>query len=368
MKRSFPGYFKTITFITLFISQIGLNAQSLSLNEDFNLVAGTNLAGQNDWTLGASSTNRVVIANRGLSYPNYPNQLGLAADFTLTTDRVQKSFTGTLSGTYFYSFLINVSSAGSGEFFIGFYSNSAFRGRTYLKSDGTGFQFGLTKTTTGPVVYTTGVPFSFGTTYLVVVKYEFLSGSTTDDKVSLFVNPDLSASDPGIAAIGPLTDAGNDVSASVFAIQGRANSGNFTLDGIRLAPDWASIKGETVKNQFIEIPKFISSNMVLQRETPLKFNGWGSAGDTLKVTFTHQGITFTDSTVINTNGKWSVELPAQQATKQQCTLKFELKNNPNTIVIIDNILVGDVWFAAGQSNMEKKSEPFAGSNTSDCRS
>jgi sialate O-acetylesterase len=354
MKISFPNYFKIIILISLLISQIGVNAQTLFLNEDFNLVAGTNLASQNDWIVGASSTNRVIISNTGLTYLNYPNQLGLAAYFSPTTDRVQKTFTGTLSGTYYYSFLINVSSAGSGEFFIGFYSNSAFRGRTYLKSDGTGFQFGLTKTTTGPVVYTSGIPFSFGNTYLIVVKYEFLSGSNTDDKVSLFVNPDLTASDPGIPVIGPLTDAGNDVSATVFAIQGRANSGNFTLDGIRVATDWASIKGETVKSQFIELPKFISSNMVLQRETPLKFNGWGSVGDTVKVTFSRQGNTFSDFTVIKPDGRWGVELPAQQVSTQACALKFELKNKPNTIQNFDNILVGDVWFAAGQSNMEKK--------------
>ncbi len=338
----------------LLINSINLKAQTLFINEDFNFVAGTNLIGQNDWTLGTSSTNRVLISNSGLFYSNYPSQSGLAAAFTPTTDRVQKSFTGTLSGVYYYSFLINVSSAGSGEFFIGLYSNSAFRGRTYLKSDGTGFQFGLTKTTTGPVVYTSETPHSYGTTYLVVVKYEFLSGSNTDDKVSLFVNPDLTANDPGTPTIGPLTDAGNDVSANVFAIQGRANSGSFTLDGIRIAPDWASIKGETVKNQFIELPKFISSNMVLQRETPLKFNGWGSEGDTVKVSFIRQDKVFTDSTIINANGKWAITLPAQQVSTQSCSLKFEIRNNPNTIQSFDNILVGDVWFASGQSNMEKK--------------
>ena len=70
--------------------------------------------------------------------------------------------------------------------------------------------------------------------------------------------------------------------------------------------------------------------MVLQRETPLKFNGWGSAGDTLKVTFTRQGNTFSDSTVVKLGGKWGIELPAQQVSTVPCNLKFEIKNNPNT--------------------------------------
>ncbi|MEA4937853.1 MAG: sialate O-acetylesterase [Paludibacter sp.] len=355
MKTSSSNIFRLILlFCVINVANI-INAQTLFLSEDFNLVSGTNLAGQNDWTTGTSATNRVVISDSGLSYPDYPGSgTGLAAGFTPTTDRVQKTFTATLTGTYYYSFLINVNSAGSGDFFIGLYSNGAFRGRAYLKSGGTGFQFGLTKTTTGTVTYTSGTPYVFGTTYLVVVKYEFLSGSGTDDKVSLFVNPDLKAGDPGTPSIGPLTDAGNDVSANVLAIQGRANSGNFKLDGIRVTPDWASIKGEAVKNQFIELPKFISPNMVLQRETPLKFNGWGSEGDTVKVEFDRQGVIISDSAVIDQNGRWNLELPAQQVSSIPCSLKFGIINNPNTLQILDNILVGDVWFAGGQSNMEKK--------------
>ena len=355
MKKHFEQHMKYILLVVL-INFVSINnAQTLLLNENFELATGTDLVGQNGWTLGTASTNKVVISNSGLIYTGYPNSnTGLAASFVPTTDRVQKTFTGTLSGTYFYSFLINVSSAGSGEFFIGLFSGSAFRGRAYLKSDGIGFQFGLTKTTTGTVIYTQGTPFSFGTTYLVVVKYEFLSGSNTDDKVSLFVNPDLTANDPGTPAIGPLTDAGNDASANVLALQGRANSGSFVLDGIRVAPDWASIKGESVKNQFIELPKFISSNMVLQRETPLKFNGWGSAGDTIKVTFTRQGKEFSDSVEIDPSGSWKLELPSQLVSVEPCTLKFGIKNNPTTLQSFDNILVGDVWFAGGQSNMEKK--------------
>lgn len=341
--------------ISLLFSQSAFS-QTLAIEENFDLVAGSTVSGQNDWTAGAAATNRVVVSDAGLTYPDYPNAtVGKGAYFVPTTDRIQKNFEGSLSGTYYYSFMINVSAAGTGDFFIGFFSSSAFRGRSYIKADGAGFQFGLTKTTTGPVVYTSGTPYVFGTTYSVVVKYEFLTGNGTDDRVSMYVNPDFKAADlPATATIGPLTDAGNDVGATVFAIQGRANSGTFTLDGVRLAPNWGSIKGEVVVNHFLEVPKSTSSHMVLQRETPLKFNGWGTAGDSVKVVFNREGTIFSDTVEVDTEGRWKAELPSQLVCKTACTLSFELLHQAGTTQSFDDILVGDVWLAGGQSNMEKK--------------
>ncbi len=341
--------------ILLIFSQSAFS-QTLAIEENFDLITGSTVSGQSDWTLGAASTNRVLVSEAGLTYPDYPNaSVGKGANFVPTTDRIQKNFEGSLSGIYYYSFLINTSAAGIGDFFIGFFSSSAFRGRAYIKADGNGFQFGLTKTTTGPVVYTTGTPYIFGITYCVVVKYEFLTGTGTDDKVSMFINPDFKAADlPATATIGPLTDAGNDVGATVFAIQGRANSGSFILDAIRLAPNWGSIKGEAVVNHFLEVPKSTSSHMVLQRETPLKFNGWGAAGDSVKVVFNREGVLFSDSVKIAADGRWKAELPSQLVCKTACTLSFELLHQPASKQGFDDILVGDVWLAGGQSNMEKK--------------
>lgn len=350
---------KSLLVVSLIISQMAFS-QSLFLEENFDFVAASVVAGQNDWTAGAAATQRVIVSAAGLSYPNYPNAaIGKGATFIPISDRIQKNFDGSMTGTYYYSFLINVKNAGTGDFFIGLYSNNAFRGRAYIKADGTGFQFGLTKTSTGAPggvpAYTSGRPYVFGTTYCVVVKYEFLTGSGTDDKVSMYVNPDFAATDlSATATLGPLTDAGNDVGSNVLAIQGREKSGEFTLDGLRVAPNWASIKGEIVENHFIELPKYISSHMVLQRETPIKFNGWGTVADSVKVVFDRQGTLFIDTVKIDAQGRWKVELPAQAVSTIACSLSFEILHQPTTKQIFDDILVGDVWFAGGQSNMEKK--------------
>jgi sialate O-acetylesterase len=105
---------------------------------------------------------------------------------------------------------------------------------------------------------------------------------------------------------------------------------------------------------WLELPVFISSNMVMQRGVPLQLTGWGTAGEQVKVTFTRNGVNSTAIATINTSGKWIINLDAQTAETQPCTLRFELVGQPQTAITLSNILIGDVWMAGGQSNMEKK--------------
>ncbi|MFZ4621641.1 MAG: hypothetical protein ACOYNS_13855, partial [Bacteroidota bacterium] len=252
-----------------------LNAQSPMLQEDFSLTVNSDLAGQNSWTEGSVQANNIVVSASGLSYAGYPNSgVGNAALCVPTTDRDQRTFSGSLSGTYYYSFLLSVSSAGTGDYFIGFFSGNAFRGRVYIKADGAGFQFGLVKTTTGTVTYTSGTPYNFNTTHLLAVKYEFVSASTTDDKVSLFIDPAFQSGEPGTASIGPLTDAGTDVASNVIAVQGRANSGTFTIDGIRIATDWNTLLpvSTPVRSAVITVDPAVSGDAIPESFVGFSFN------------------------------------------------------------------------------------------------
>ena len=107
-------------------------------------------------------------------------------------------------------------------------------------------------------------------------------------------------------------------------------------------------------DQTVELPPFISSGMILQRDMPLHFTGWGSAGDSVKAVFTRQSNIYTQKVLIDANGKWKMEMPAQPATTSPCTLTFELIGVTGTLQTLNDILIGDVWFFGGQSNMEKK--------------
>lgn len=92
----------------------------------------------------------------------------------------------------------------------------------------------------------------------------------------------------------------------------------------------------------VSLPPIISDNMVLQGT---KANVWGTAapGEAVSVTF---GKT-TESAVAGSNGRWSVILTGLQ-TGDTGDLTVSGRNT----LLVRNIIVGDVWLCAGQSNMD----------------
>ena len=92
----------------------------------------------------------------------------------------------------------------------------------------------------------------------------------------------------------------------------------------------------------IKLPVLLSDGMVLQRDTKVIIWGWASPGEKVQVKFNKKTI----STVTDSEGNWKVVLPPMKAGGPYT---MEVKGN-NTITIND-ILVGDVWFCSGQSNM-----------------
>ncbi|MDR0543361.1 MAG: hypothetical protein LBH19_14280, partial [Dysgonamonadaceae bacterium] len=103
--------------------------------------------------------------------------------------------------------------------------------------------------------------------------------------------------------------------------------------------------GSTAIDAHVSLPIVFSDNMVLQQGVPVSI--WGNAMPNEKVTVKFQAQT--KQTAADANGKWAVALDPLTATKipQQLTVKGK-KN----AVVRKNILIGEVWLASGQSNME----------------
>ena len=93
----------------------------------------------------------------------------------------------------------------------------------------------------------------------------------------------------------------------------------------------------------VRLPRLVSDGMVLQREQPVRIWGWAKVGEAVAVAF--QGKTYRSTT--GPDGQWRVTLPAQPAGGPY-TLNITASNK----IELEDILVGDVWFCAGQSNME----------------
>jgi sialate O-acetylesterase len=90
--------------------------------------------------------------------------------------------------------------------------------------------------------------------------------------------------------------------------------------------------------------KIFSDNMVLQRETAIPIWGTAIPGEQIVVRLDSAKV----STVANRDGHWMVNLPRFSAGGS-----YNLKIEGNTDKIeFKNVLIGDVWFASGQSNME----------------
>lgn len=90
----------------------------------------------------------------------------------------------------------------------------------------------------------------------------------------------------------------------------------------------------------VKLPRLVSDGMVLQRDQPLKIWGWANPLEKVKIEFL--GATYRAKA--DQQGNWQVELPAMTAGGP-----YQMKVNE---LVINDILVGDVWLASGQSNME----------------
>ncbi|HEV2645533.1 MAG TPA: sialate O-acetylesterase [Acidobacteriaceae bacterium] len=93
----------------------------------------------------------------------------------------------------------------------------------------------------------------------------------------------------------------------------------------------------------VTLSKLFSSHMVLQRDVPIHLWGLADAGEQVEVSLdAAHGSVKADSI-----GRWSVYLPAHAAGGPY-TLTVRATNR----VEFDDVMMGDLWVASGQSNME----------------
>jgi sialate O-acetylesterase len=108
-----------------------------------------------------------------------------------------------------------------------------------------------------------------------------------------------------------------------------------------------------VANAEIRLPQLLSDHAVLQRDRPIHLWGWATPGASLKAHFHNQTV----AVVADPLGKFSLWLEPESA------------GGPYVLSIVGDgpekqvtdLLVGDVWFASGQSNMEIPLSGFPGS-------
>lgn len=113
---------------------------------------------------------------------------------------------------------------------------------------------------------------------------------------------------------------------------------------------FASIVASSV-NAEVRLPNTLSSHAVLQREAPIHIWGWADPNETVTVRFHDQ----TRSASTNSAGEWGLWLMPEHAGGP-----YTLTVQGSSTVTLSDILIGDVWLASGQSNMEIPLNGFPG--------
>ena len=96
----------------------------------------------------------------------------------------------------------------------------------------------------------------------------------------------------------------------------------------------------------VVLPKVLGSNMVLQQNADV--NLWGKADADAKVTVKVSWDKAKIKTKADENGNWAVKV----ATPAGSFDKYTISISDGEEIVLENVMIGDVWITSGQSNME----------------
>ncbi|MCE5240991.1 sialate O-acetylesterase [bacterium] len=112
----------------------------------------------------------------------------------------------------------------------------------------------------------------------------------------------------------------------------------------RLAVAALAVVAVSAAHADVRLPHIFGSHMVLQRDIAIPVWGWADQGEAVRVQLGDKAaVTATPGE----GGKWVAKLPAQPAGGP-FTLTVSGKNQ----VVLEDVLIGEVWLCSGQSNMQ----------------
>ena len=102
----------------------------------------------------------------------------------------------------------------------------------------------------------------------------------------------------------------------------------------------------------VRLSHLIGDNMIIQQQQNVRLWGWDEPGKSVKVTVSWSS----DVVKVKTgnDGKWLATVKAPKASYDPLTITFD----DGETVTISNVLAGEVWVCAGQSNMEMPVKGF----------
>lgn len=258
-------------YFLVFLSFTGLNLFSQSLYEPFNYTVGDNVGGNctsgscsnNNWTTHSGpGTGIIPVVAGNLTYTGLQastgNKINIPGNNTSVPRDINRP-TGLAAGTTvaYFSFLLKVNDAtqlGASHVDAGYFihfgntagsSNTVLFGRVSIRTAGGNYRLGIQNTSGTGANYTdVPVDMNYGSTNLVVVKYDFNGAS--NDVVTIWVNPTALG---GVEPAGGISNSSStSTTPATFASIGIRNSSatpNADIDEIRVGTTFAMVTPAT---------------------------------------------------------------------------------------------------------------------------
>jgi len=224
---------------------MGVAQAGVLLDQNFASFNNGDLVGQQGWTQSGAASPNLTIANSVLVFANTGQDAGVA-------------FTSANSGSLYIGFKMRVTSSQTGDYFASFNTTAggtAYSGRLSIKKGATTSKFVL-----GLLMGNTGATTSYGTSeldtntdYVVIFKYNFVSGALNDTGL-IYVNPSNSSTEnANTPYLNTVTWAGtsaeNAAQAAVSIRQGSNTAAAAgTISRMIVSNDWASVAAIAVSS------------------------------------------------------------------------------------------------------------------------
>ncbi len=209
---------------------------------EYGSAAGNLIDVSSSWTVFSGTTSPVKYMVSGLSFPGYVGAgkggAVISENGSGSRQDVSTSFPEQSSGTIYVAQMINIATAAGGDFFTSMRNaGGSYYNRIYVRDAAGSPQIGIGKST-ATVAYS-NAGYSYGTTYLLISKYDFDTGLS-----SLYVlSGDIPLIEPAVPDAVTSTGAGP---TSVVNICLRQNTTllTATYDGLRIATSWKEAVGK----------------------------------------------------------------------------------------------------------------------------
>ncbi|MEO8512094.1 MAG: T9SS type A sorting domain-containing protein [Ignavibacteria bacterium] len=225
-------------------------SSQILFDENFNYTAGDSI-GAHGWVYNTGTTNTILVATPGLTFTGYSlSGIGNQCHLANNGNDAYKQFTADSTGSFYTSFMVNLDSVkAGGDYFLAMLSSTSttnYTARFYVKDSLNGVSFGCSKgTSASNTISWTPTTYALNTTYLIIIKYTFLTGTSTDDEIRVYIfNASLPGTEPGSPTLGPVTGPAGDLNnySRVAIRQGSAAiAPTMEIDGFRVAKSWSNL-------------------------------------------------------------------------------------------------------------------------------